>query len=155
MQVGRGWVVPDLAMSVTLSRTLLGLGDLEINDHLNYAVGPQLLGGTVAWNRQKATSPFLDGEVTTQRSRQNVTEQVAVEVYAGDAAELKANTAALITAFCQDSFVLTVTLEGTFYVYQCEAADVTIAWVGARMMAHQGQVTFAVPRQPVPLLGAV
>ena len=142
-------------MSVLVSRTLLGLPALQINDHLNYKVAPQFLGGNVQWNRTKVTSPFLDGEVTTQRTRQNVSEQVAVEIYAGSAAQLQTNTAALIAAFNQDSFTLTVTLDGTVYAYQCEAADAQTMWTGPRMMAHRGQVLFAVPRQPVPLIGAV
>jgi hypothetical protein len=147
--------VPDISMSVLLSRTPLGLPALQINDHLNYKIAPQFLGGNVQWNRQKVSSPFLDGEVTTQRSRQSVAEQIAVEVFAGSAAELQTNTAALIAAFSQDSFTLTVTLAGTVYAYACEAADVQVAWTGPRMMAHQGQVVFSVPRQPVALVGAV
>ena len=142
-------------MSVLVSRTLLGLPALQINDHLNYKVAPQFLGGNVQWNRTKVTSPFLDGEVTTQRTRQNVSEQIAVEIFAGSAAELQANTAALLAAFSQDSFVLTVTIAGTVYAYQCEAADAQTAWTGPRMMAHQGQVVFGVPRQPLALTGGV
>lgn len=147
--------MPDIAMSVALSRTALALPALEINDHLNYAVATQFLGGNVQWNRQQVSSPFLDGQVTTQRSRQNVTEQIAVEIYAGSGNELQINTRTLIAAFSQSDYVLTVVIGGATYAYQCEAADVQTAWVGVRLMANQGQVVFGVPRQPLALLGGV
>jgi hypothetical protein len=147
--------VPDLALAVTVSRTLLGLAPLDINDHLNYYVTPQLLGGQVAWTRTQITSPWLDGAVTTNRVRQMVTEPLVIEVLGGTHGELKANVDTLVQAFIQDSFDLELTMGDAAYAYRCEAADYTLGWNGPRMMANQVQVTFSVPRQPTALLGVV
>lgn len=143
----------DLSLSVTVSRTLLGLSDLPINDHVTYYVAPQFLGGQVQWNRQQVTSPFTDGAVTVYRNRQLVTEQIAVEVMARTGAELKAAVDTLIDAFLQDSFTLTVTSDGATYQYACEAADYALLWAGPRMIARQAQVMLSVPRQPAALAG--
>lgn len=146
--------MPDLGLSVVVSRDLLGLAGLEINDHLAYYVGPQLLGGQVAWNRQQVTSPFIDGQVTTWRTRQNVTEQLGVEVLGDTPGELNANLAVLLAAFIQDSFHLAVAIGAQSFEYACEAADYQVGWTGPRWVACQLQVVFAMPRQPVPVAGA-
>jgi hypothetical protein len=145
--------VPELSFAVTVSRDLLALADLDINDHLTYYVSPQFLGGQVQWSRQQATSPFVDGSVTVSRFRQTVTEQIAIEVLAGTGAGLKANVDTLIDAFMQDSFILTVVSDGATYAYTCEAADYQLAWTGPRMIGHQAQVVLSVPRSPVALAG--
>lgn len=148
--------MPDVDLSVTISRELLGLDPLQISDVDSYYVAAQFLGGQVTWNRQKVSSPWLDGEVTTARNRQNVTEQIGVEIRADTNAELQAATAELIAAFCQDSFVLTVIADGGTYAYAGEAADYQVAsWTTPRLVALAGQVVFSMPRQPVPLIGAV
>lgn len=41
--------MPDLILSATVSRTLLGLDDLELHDELNYRVSRVFLGGGVTW----------------------------------------------------------------------------------------------------------
>lgn len=152
----------DLNLSVVLTRDWLGLGPLNINDHVSYAVAQQFLGSTVSWNRNQLTSPYMDGSFTASRQRQSVTEQIAVEVFGRSTANgamspttLQANLAALIAAFNQDSFSLTLTLDGTTYSYEAEAADYQVSWVGPRFMARQVQVVFSLPRQPVPLAGGV
>ncbi len=98
----------DLDLSVTISRDPLGLDDLELNDYENYYIGPEFLGGSLAWNRTKIGSPWDDGETTTQRSLQNVEEPVTIEVLGGDIIELGDNEQQLTDAFFQDTFTITV-----------------------------------------------
>lgn len=145
--------MPDLLFSVLVTRDNLGLADLDCNDHINYYIAAQFLGGTITWNRQQATSPFIDGSVTTYRSKQMVTENIAVEVLGDDITTLYANMSALVAAFTQDSFNLQVAIGSDVVQYACEAADYTVAWVGSRMVAKQVQVTFSMPRQPQPVVG--
>lgn len=146
--------MPDIALSVQLSRDALGLNPLEIAFGARYYLAPQFLGGAVQWNRQKISSPFVDGEITTQRSRQNVTENVGVEIRATNASDLQAYTVELIAAFLQDSYTMTVVADGATFIYQCETADYQAAsWSTPRMVAFQGQLVFQVPRQPVALAG--
>jgi hypothetical protein len=146
--------VPDLALSVVITRTALALPPLELNDHIAYYVGPTFMGGSLAWSRTQIGSPWLDGMVTVHRSRQMVTEPVQLEVLGGDQAELDANMLAAVRAFSQSDFQLIVTLQGEARTYECEAADQTLLWTGPRAIAGQMQVTFQVPRQPVPSAGA-
>jgi hypothetical protein len=146
--------VADVTLLVTVSRESLALAPLLISRGGRYYLGPQFLGGQVQWNRTKVTSPWIDGEVTTQRTRQNVTEPISVEIKAPDQASLDAWTTELLEAFLQDSYTLTVTVDGQSRAYACEAADYQCAsWTTPRMVAYQGQVVFAVPRQPILLAG--
>ena len=145
--------MPELGMGAAVSRTALGLADLDINDHLAYYLTPAFLGGTVSWTRQQVTSPFIDGAVTTYRTRGVVSEQVGVEVLGADVAELNTNLAALLAAFTQDAFHLAVAIGDEDFEYACEAADYQVGWSGPRWLATQLQVVFTVPRQPVPIAG--
>lgn len=145
----------DVALSIVVSRTLLGLSPLEIAFGPVYYVAPGSFGSAVAWNRQQATSPWLDGAVTTQRSRQMVTEQLVVEVKGSTYATVRTAMTALIEALIQDNFTVTITVEGSETVWNCEAADYAEKWETARMVGHQGQVTCSLPRQPVPLAGVI
>lgn len=144
-------------MSVVVTRDSLGLADLQINDFINYYVGSEFLGAGVTWNRNQVSSPFLDGQVTTFRNRQNVSEPATVEVLADEPNLLQIAQNTLVQAFLQDFFnVLIVIGTGTHkatYQIQCEAADYTVAWTGPRWLATQGQVKFTVPCQPVPIVG--
>lgn len=143
----------DLAMSVTISRAALALPPLQLNDHDAYYIGTQLLGGQVQYNRNSVTSPFVDGAVTTYRTRQVLNEQITVEVLGENAYDCRVHLDDLITAVSQDSFTLTVIIAGVTYAYACEAADFQLAWSGPRVMANQYQVQLTLPRQPVPLTG--
>lgn len=146
--------MPELGLSVVVGRGLLGLADLEINDHVSYYVAPQFLGGQVAWTRQQVTSPFCDGAVTTYRTRGVVSEQLGVEVLGDSPAEVNTGLAVLLAAFVQDSFAIAVAIGDQTWQYACEAADYQVAWSGPRWLANQLQVLFTVPRQPVPAVGA-
>lgn len=147
----------DIALSVLVSRTRLGLGPLQIASGGTYFLTPQFLGATVTWTRQQVGSPFADGQVTTSRVRQNVTETVGVEVRADTYAELDAAISAVIAAFTQDRFTMTIEVgdvDIATYQYRCEAADYqTLTWNTARLYSMAGQVLFQMPRQPVAVVG--
>lgn len=147
--------MPDIGLQVTVSRTLLALPDLDINDHQAYYVAPGTLGAQLSYNRQQISAPWCDGQITVNRSMQNVSEPVVVEVLGEDNGEVFANMATLLAAFAQDHFTLTVVVDGLVTnTYRCEAADYQIgAWVSGRLAAEQAQVTFTVPRQPLAKAG--
>jgi hypothetical protein len=144
----------DVDLSVTISRTALGLGPLEIATSREYYLGTQFLGAAVQWDRQQVTSQWLDGAVTTSRHRQMVTEQLAVEVVGGDLREVQDRINELVRAFLQDSYVMTVKAGGSTRSYRCETADYQdLSWTTPRLAGAQGQVVLSVPRQPVALSG--
>lgn len=142
----------DISMQVTITRTLLSLGDLSLNDHTNFYAAPSS-PAAVTWQRTSVTSPFVDGDITVHRRRGNVTEEMLFEVLGTSQSNLQANLDTLIEAFSQDSFTITVTFAGTSYAWACEAADYQVIWDGPRVIAKQVQVRLSVPRSPVPLSG--
>jgi hypothetical protein len=146
--------MPNMHLSVQVTRTSLGLSNLEINDHNSYYVADSFMGGQVAWQRTQVSSPWIDDEVTVNRRRGKVMENVVVEVLGLTQSALSANISTLIEAFNQDNFTLGVTIDGVQRSYQAEAADYQVQWNGPRQVAKQIQVVFSVPRSPIPTLGA-
>ena len=144
--------MPDLSLAVALTRTLLGLPDLDLNDHLNYYLSANALGAQQTFNRNQVASPFLDGAVTTFRTRAVVQQPVAVEVLGADHAEVTANVRALLDAACQDSYRLNVSVNGVAHAWACEAADYQVDWSAARLVACQALVSLSIPMQPEPLV---
>lgn len=147
----------DLALSVAVTRTQLGLSELNLNDHVNYYVAQQqFMGGTMTWTKNQITSPYVDGATTVNRTRGQVTEPVTIEVLGTSDTVLQTNMATLINAFSQDSYDLLIAIGAANYQYQCEAADVQQArWTVSGLLFKQQQIVFQVPRQPVPILGGV
>lgn len=144
----------DLDMQVEITRGLLGMPQLQINDYINYYCAPQFLGAAMQWQRNQVGGPFTDGMVTTYRQRGMVMEQIAIEVLGADQAELASNMAVLVQAMQQDQYQFKVFIAGTEYSYAAESADLTGQWTGPRMIENQMQLVFTMPRQPVPLVGA-
>jgi len=146
--------MPDLDLAVQISRDALGLEILDLNDHISFYCAASFLGGAEQWNRTKVASVFLDGDVTVFRTRGSVREPVVIEVRGGDAAEVYANTCALVAAFSQDSYALVARFGGALFTFDCEAADYTVVFTGPRWTALALQVSFNVPRKPtaVPVL---
>lgn len=143
----------DISLVVSISRTLLGLGALNLNDNVSYRV-TSLLGTQVTWARTQATSAYMDGDVTVNRRRANVMEPLVLEVFGGTQIQLQANLDAALAAMVQDRFTMDVTVGGVLHGYYCEAADYQVAWVGYRFVAKQLTVAFTVPRRPIPRVGA-
>jgi hypothetical protein len=135
--------------AATVSRTTLGLPALDLNDHLNFIVADQILGGQQAWNRQTAKSPYVDGEFLVNATKGLVNDRFAVQVLGANQSQMAANLVALTDAFGQPSYTLTVTTDDAVRSYLCQPADYTVDWSRERMMARKALVTLAVPRLPV------
>lgn len=145
--------MPDLTLSVLVSRELLGLSDLELNDHSKFILAPSS-PGQITWQRQTASSIFVDDDVTIHRRRSKVTENIVIEVKGSDQGALQANLTEILNAFIQDNYTITTTFDSTEYQWLCEAADYQVIWDGPRVISKQVQVQLQVPRSPVPLQGA-
>jgi hypothetical protein len=140
-------------VAISVTRSDLGLASLNINDHLDYKVGSEILGSMVTYDKKKVSSPYVNGDITVHRRRGNVNEKFSVYVYGADQAELRTNTIALIEAFSQNQFNLIITLDSVEYSYQCEASDYQIGWSNAHMFSKQVLVTFNLDRKPIALVG--
>lgn len=143
----------DLGLSASFTRPLLGLPDLDINDHLNYYLTPTFMGGMVQWTRQQATSPFLDGAVTTFRTRGMVQEQMAIEILGDTKSDMWDNVRALIDTVCQSQYNLGLAIGSEVHQWMCEASDYQFNWNAPRIIANQVQLVLAMPRQPVAVQG--
>jgi hypothetical protein len=146
--------MPELNVVAKVTRTLLALGDLNINASPYRLAGPQVMGGTVSWDRRQVTSPWVEGDVTVSRRRSNVTEQVMVYVSGTDQANLNTNIQNLVGAFTQDTFTLSITIGSQQYAWDCEAADYSVQFDTPHLVSRLVPVTFNVPRKPVALSGA-
>lgn len=145
----------DIFLSVQITRTNLGLANLEINDHTNFAVAPGTFGAAKDYNRTQVESVYVDGKVTTHRKLDIVTEPVVVEVYGADTPSVYANLETLVAAMSQDTYQIQITIGAYTQTWNCEAADVrSVTFDGPRLVASQLQVVFDVIRQPVPVTGA-
>lgn len=142
-----------LTFSASVTRSSLGLGDLDIHDGLNYVITNRLFGGSVSYQRNQVSSPYVDGDVTVTRRRPNVSENISIHVYGSDHASMATNVSALIAAFSQDSFNIGVTVGNQLYQYQCEAADYQMEWDQAKMHSTQTTVNFQLPRRPAAVSG--
>lgn len=146
----------DLDLSVKITRDELALADLEINDFVDYYVTNEFLGGSVSWNRVRATGPFTDGGPEISATRDPVNEPLGVEILGSSTADALAKLAVLTTALHQRNFDMKVRVSGTLVLhYSCNRADSQLIWTGPRAIAGQLQAKFTVPRQPRPLVGAI
>lgn len=146
--------MPDISLAVTLSRTLLSLPALNLNDYTNYYFAGQNTPGAVSWVRNQVSSPYVDDDFTVSRRRGKVMESLLVEVLGSTQTALRDNLAALVNAVVQDTFILTVSFAGVSYAWACESADYQVIWSGPRMVARQVQMALTIPRSPVPSAGA-
>lgn len=137
----------------SVSRPELGLADLDLNDHVNYFVSAPIFGGTVSWRRQTVQSPWVEGQFTVNAVRDQVEDKVVIEVMGGDQVTLQQNVQALIAAFSQSSFNITLQLDNAVNTYACEASDYTVDWTHTRWHNRQVQVSFSLRRSPVPVNG--
>lgn len=135
-----------MILSCTISRALLGLPDLELNASPYRVVS--LSPGGQDWDRQVAKSPYLDGEVTTQRTRTSPEVELTERVTEATEAALMASYGVLVDAFNQDEFVFTLTIDGAVRSWYGEAADRRNDFQKELVHARMQQVTFRFKRRP-------
>lgn len=137
----------------TVSATANGL---NINDGTNYILVPQNLNpATVTYRRAQVTSPFVEGRFTVNRVLDAVEGEIEIDVIGSSQSALQTNIAALIAAFTADEYVLSITIDGATYSWDCEAADYAMLWVHERMHALRVPMRFAFQRSPVPASGPI
>lgn len=131
-----------------ISRLELSLAPLDLNDHVNYQVASEILGGSQTWRRMSVSSPYVDGEYTVNATRGRVEERFGVQVYAEDQQTLQENIGLLVDAVSQFRFQLRLEMDEAVYIWQCEAADYTLDFNQSRMMAKRALVNLLIPRSP-------
>lgn len=145
----------DIALSVTVTRTELGLGDLEINDGTTYICTPKLDPGAVSYRREQVKSPFVDGTFTISRVKDQTEFQLVVDVLGSTHSAMQSAVGTLIDAMTQDEFTLKVVIDGATYSWTCEAGDYAMGWSNAHFASTRTAVAFTLPRKPVPASGPI
>lgn len=147
----------DITLVAKVTRTLLSLADLDINDHDKYVVGgPVLWVGSRRWKRETVDSSDVHGEVTVHKKLTNATDPLTVYVQGSTLSDLETNQQALIDAFSQDRYVLQLSVDGVDHQWDCEAADVDqVTYDNSHVAARYVAITFSITHQPVPLAGAL
>lgn len=154
---------PALTITASVDLSGLSLPDLNINDGTAYEIvraGP----GGMRWIRDWAVAPDVHGAQEVSRRLDITTIPLAVRVKATTMSSLNVRVAALIVAFSQPHYNLTITIDGQTSTWKCFAADITGSdssgssgdgtWDKYSLAAHYRQVyDLQVPRQPVPVAG--
>lgn len=152
---------PPMALSVQVSRDLLGgLAPLELNTTTgrSYRIAPGGVGpGAATWRRETVVSPVVDGRLLLGAVLDVQTLTVKVRVRASSYGVLEDRVRAVLHAFYQRSYSLTVTLGGEQRAWLCEPADSAVGQAGQYdeddYRGLQQVVTFSVPRSPIALAG--
>jgi hypothetical protein len=146
----------DLSVVAHVTRSQLGLANLAINDHTTYVIaGPAIMGGAISWDRKTVNAPWVDGDITVARRRQNVMEQLQVYVTGSDQGAMMTNLRTLRDAFTQDRYTLQITVGSAQNAWDCEAADYSVLYDTAHAYNRYAVATFQIPRKPVPLVGGL
>jgi len=143
--------MPDLQVIAKVSRSVGG--DLYINTGNYRLVGYQQMSGTVQWERQTASAPWVEGDVTVSRRRGNVSESLRVYAAGSDQSNLQSNIATLVNAFTQDRYTLQIQIGNANWAWDCEAADYSMEMETTHLNALYVVCNFMVPRRPIALAG--
>ncbi len=144
----------DIALTAKITRTLLSLGDLNINNHTTYAIGPTIFGGGRNWVRKSTDSDYVHGEPTISKRLANTTDMLQVYVKGSTMSALDTALGTLNDALAQHRYVLQLYMNGSDHQWDCEAADIVSATSDtAHVYGKIVMVTYQIPHYPIPLVG--
>lgn len=150
--------MPAFTLAATVTRTLVPGGPLadlalEASSYRIVSVGP----GAGTWRAQMVESPFVHGAFLVAAVKALQSAPLVVRVIGSSRSNLDTLVAAMLRAFEQSTYRLTVTVDGQANTWDCYPADVaamgTGEWDGSHMRSFQQTYAFQIPRQPVPVAG--
>lgn len=155
-----------MAYTASITRLLVPGGPLAAlalvsDDYDIVNFGP----GALSWRKQTAEAQWVHGRVMTAAVKDVEVAPLEIEVYGSSSADLDANTRALLDAFEQWTYDLTVVADGVTHTWRCEPADYAPS-AGRRSGAYEHfslvagaqafqAYTFQIPRHPVPVAGSM
>jgi hypothetical protein len=147
--------VPTTTLAGRITRTELGLADLVLFGsspyHLLGGAGNEdssLQTGQMVRNNRTAESDFLDGAVLVHSRTGMRSLALTMLAYGSTEGDLKAKVETLVEAVSQFSWLLSITINGTEYVWSCWPADFGVAFGSAHIKAYVAQVNLTVPAAP-------
>jgi hypothetical protein len=149
----------DLAVDGSVTRTELALADLDLQQSGVYEILPGTGPGAMVWRREVARSPMVHGEVLVGAVKDVEIAQLRIRVTGTTASQLWSRVGDLTAAFEQFQYDLSLVIGGVTFTWVCQCADWTSGDGGEfqkfHLMSHQTDVTFQIPRHPVPTAGSV
>jgi hypothetical protein len=144
----------DLAVTAVVTRTELGLENLDINDNLNYQLGRALRIGSVTWRRESVTSPYVHGRIPVHEVKDAAESSLVVHCFGETSAAAMTNLGVLLEAFTgQWDYSIALNVDGVNYQWRCERADYEVGFITETILAKLIPVSFTFHRHPIPLQG--
>lgn len=113
--------------------------------------------GAMAWRRTYVESPYVDGAFLVAAAKGVSTAPLVIRVRGSSRTDLNNKVNALLRAFEQFTYQLTITIDGQAQTWDCMPADYaaqgTGEWDGDRMRDLHQDYAFQIPRQPNALAG--
>lgn len=149
----------NLNLTIAVTRTLLALDPLYLdgtgNGYEIFKLGP----GSTSWRKEVVESPYTHGNTLVSAVKDIQNAPLGVRVRGSSAAQLDSRLDTLLDAFSQFSYYLSVVIDGETKVWLCEPADWSVGEDGEfnkfHLMAKIYEVSFDIPRQPVPTSGSI
>lgn len=139
-------------LSVTISRTLLGLSALQLDNPAAGLAVVSLGPGRREIDLNEVTSPVSDGAVVVGQRAELQTAFITVRAYSTTEAGVLTLIDTLSAAFNQRQYDLTVAIGTRTEVWKCYAADQSVGaegrWEADRLSGGFQDIAFQVPRLP-------
>ena len=147
-----------LTVAASVTRPILGGGDLNLNDGTTYQIvtaGP----GSRQWVRDLATAPSVHGAVPVSERMDLQTMTWIIRVIGTSAASLQTRSQQLVNAFSQRHYHVILTINGQTDEWACYAANIQPSDDGTydkyRLAAFRQVYVMQIPRQPVKVSGVM
>ena len=150
----------DLVVAASITRTLLSLADLSLEDAgfckvIGYDPGP------TSKRRVQAKSPTVAGHVQTGSVADTRLIALTLRIYGASKSALDANIQTVVNAFEQFDYQLSVQLDDATVVWACDDAEYRpvrtdgdgVDQVGLSKAAKWQAFAFTIPAQPYPVSG--
>ena len=143
--------------SVTLTRTLLGLGTLDISA-TPYRLGAddqEIELGTVTFRKDWARSPVVAGAQLVGTVKDLVEGcPFDVDVTGATQTAIQTSVATLLAAFSQFSYTMTAVIDGATWAWKCGPADYRVGFTERlTLYGLTCPVRLVFDRQPTPVTG--
>lgn len=141
-------------VTATVTRTELGLSDLDLAGAAYSIRADSLLPGAIGWRREYARSPYVDGAIEIGAVKDIAGGSIVVDVAASTHTGLRTAIDTLLDAFTeQRSYTLTVTWDSASWAWTCRRADYSVAFDAEFEIGRVAAVTLSFPRSPTPAAG--
>lgn len=142
-----------MATTVTVTRTLLSLADLSLSSATYGVLNVPELVAERPWRREVAASRYVHGTIEVGATYDQCVTVPTVKVTAASASALQTAVAALIAAFEQRTFTMTISVDGTDWAWTCQRHAAGMAFDVPMRHRHVARVRLAGTRNPIPVSG--